>query len=133
MAFCRFESNICIVLDSDGILELQYLGLDGGDPLQDLRRAHEPDEPLDGASGEPGGVGPRIRLEQDGVASLGDLLLGDLEVGDEGVEQAGGDLLLPPIHHHNQITPGAGGGELERRRIQAHLRPHRRRRRRGWG
>lgn len=131
MAFCRFESKICIVLDGDGVVELQYLGLDGGHPLQDLRRAHETDEPLDGAPGEPGRVGPRIRLEQDGVASLGDLLLGGLEVGDEGVEQAGGDLLLPPIGYHNQITPGAGGGELERRGIEARLRPHRRRRR--WG
>ena len=74
-------------------------------------RVHPPSRPrapLEGAPGEPwrvagGGLGPG--LEQDGVASLGDLLLGGLEVGDEGVEQARGDLLLAPIRCHHQITP----------------------------
>ena len=62
-------------------------------------------EPHDGALGESWCSGLQIRLEQDGVASLGNLVLGGLEVGDEGIHQAGGDLLLPPIGYHNQITP----------------------------
>ena len=79
MAFCRFQSKISLlwtamVSSSCSILDMMV--------ITRSRTSSVLHEPHDGALGESWRAGLQIRLEQDGVASIGDLLLSCLEVSE---------------------------------------------------
>uniref|UniRef100_A0A0A9B3E8 Uncharacterized protein n=1 Tax=Arundo donax TaxID=35708 RepID=A0A0A9B3E8_ARUDO len=101
MIFHRSQTEIVIALDSDGILNLQYLRLYCCHPLEDLRSTDKPNKPLHCAPRKPWCVDLWIRLKCDGIASLGNLFLCNLQMCDKWVQQTRGYLLLATICYHN--------------------------------
>lgn len=95
MAFCRFQSKISLlwtamVSSSCSILDMMV--------ITRSRTSSVLHEPHDGALGESWCAGLQIRLEQDGVASIGDLLLSCLEVSECWRRSSSSRWLSQPNH-----------------------------------